>query len=91
MEMKNRMMDHMIPDDALNIVAGGAGNAKKTPGFKVGDWVCYKYDKSVVARITRREYDEEMNAWYYAVKFNDEGQELFWISESWMEKANAPT
>lgn len=85
MEMK----DHMISDEELNAVAGGADSLKEAK-FNVGDWVRYVHNADIVALITSRTPEEVGNGWKYGVKINGEGQELRWISECLMTKTTKP-
>lgn len=90
--MENKeMMSKTLADDALEAVSGGAGKGK-TPAakFNIGDWVCYVENTQIVAQVTRRTYEENGGYWKYGVKFNGEGQELFWISENFMKKISKP-
>lgn len=88
MENKNRM-GKMLNDDELDAVSGGANDGKRPEAkFNVGDWVCYVRNPQIVAQVTRRTFEENGGYWKYGVKFNGEGQELFWIGESLMEKAS---
>lgn len=91
MEMKNRMMDHMIPDDALDAVAGGTSDgAQKSAKFDIGDWVCYVSNTSIVGQITQRQYNKTSNSWEYKGKYMGQGAEYGWFDESLMKAASAP-
>lgn len=69
MENKN----HLIPDDELNAVAGGAGR-RPAQRFQEGDLVTVTYVRngtsvSNYGRVSDFEYDEELGEWTYQVEF----------------------